>query len=240
MRGLVDLHCHYIPGVDDGVRTLEDSRALLEGLARIGFEKVVATPHIRTAMFENRKAPLEASYAALTRELTGAALPQLGLAAEHYFDDIFWQLFQASEVLPYPGGNAALIEFSYDAIPLRIEHRFFEMNVKGIRPVLAHPERYSPLYQKTDPLDPLLDVGVLALLDVMSLTGKYGRSPKHAAERMLDEGVYYAACSDSHKPSDVAIVEEAIGILVDLVGEEEAHELFSTNPKRILDGTAEP
>lgn len=241
MRGYVDLHCHYIPAIDDGVRTFEEGVRLVTGLSQIGYDTVVATPHIRTAMFENRKPGLEAAFEEferLTADVPG--MPALGLGAEHFFDDVFWQLFADHQSVPYPGGKAALVEFPPDSFPMRVEERFFQMNVRGVRPVLAHPERYAVLFKKTDPLDPLLDVGVLPLLDVMSLTGKYGRKPRKAAERMVEEGAYYAACTDCHRPGDVEIVSEAIDRLRRLVGEDEAYELLAVNPRNILEGTIEP
>ena len=240
MRGYVDLHCHYVPAVDDGVRTFEEGVRLVTGLSSIGYDMVVATPHIRTAMFENRKPGLVAAFEEferLTSDVPG--LPALGLGAEHFFDDVFWQLFVDREALPYPGGKAALVEFPPEAIPMRVEDRFFQMNVRGVRPVLAHPERYAPLWKKTDPLDPLLDIGVLPLLDIMSLTGRYGRKPRRAAERMVEEGAYYAACSDCHRPGDVEVVSEGIERLRRLVGEDEAYELLAINPRNILEGTVE-
>jgi protein-tyrosine phosphatase len=240
VSGYVDLHCHYVPGVDDGVRTLEESVALTTRLRAIGYERVVATPHIRTAMFDNTRAGLEASFATLLRDVEGrAGLPELGLGAEHFFDDVFWQLFESGRALPYPGHKAALVELNERVIPLRLEDRFFEMQVRGVRPVLAHPERYAPLHARSEPIDPLLDAGALPLLDLMSLVGRYGSSPRRAAERMLEEGVYYAACSDSHRPSDVDIVAEAIKRLERLVGKEEAGELLGENPRKILEGTVD-
>ncbi len=240
MSGYVDLHCHYIPNIDDGVRTMEEGLALLGGLAKVGYERVVATPHIRTAMFDNRRPGLERAYAELVDIAGGVpGLPETGLAAEHYCDDVFWQLFTSDQAMPYPGGKAALVELHYEVWPMRLEERFFEMQVRGVRPVLAHPERYSALFRKTDPLDPMLEVGTVALLDVMALVGRYGRASKRAAERMLDEGVYYAACTDAHRPSDVELVAEAITRLRDLVGDEEADELLAENPRRILSGDVE-
>lgn len=240
MSGYVDLHCHYLPGIDDGARTLDEGLRILTGLAKIGYTTVVATPHIRTAMFDNRKPGLERSYAelrAIARDVP--RLPETGLAAEHYCDDVFWQLFCDGQAMPYPGGKAALVEFHYEHWPRRVEDRFFEMQIQGVRPVLAHPERYSALFSTTDPIDPLLEVGTVALLDIMSLVGRYGRRSKHAAERMLDEGVYYAACTDSHRPGDVERVAEAITRLRSLVGAEETEELLAENPRRILSGDVE-
>lgn len=240
MKGYVDLHCHYLPAIDDGVRTFEDGVALCRGLRSIGYDMVVATPHIRTAMFENRKPGLERAFASFRQHTADVPdLPDLGLGAEHYFDDVFWELFMGDQSVPYPGGKAALVEFPSESIPMRVEDRFFEMNVKGIRPVIAHPERYPPLFRKTDPLDPLLDVGGLPQLDLMSLAGRYGRRPRRAAERMLEEGVYFLACSDSHRPGDVETVEQAIGRLREIVGPEEAHELLSVNPRMVLEGTVD-
>jgi len=214
---------------------------LLGRLGALGYEKVIATPHIRTAMFDNRRPGLEAAYQELAELTVGLepALPETGLAAEHYCDDVFWELFTAGEALPYPGGRAALIEFHYEMWPRRMDERCFEMQLAGVRPVIAHPERYAALFSKTDPFDPLLEVGAVALLDLMSLSGRYGRRSRRAAERMLDEGVYYAACTDAHRPADADVVEESIERLRALVGDEETRELLDENPRRILSGDVE-
>lgn len=241
MSGWVDLHCHYLPGIDDGVRTADEGLRVLAGLADLGWSQVIATPHIRTAMFDNRAPGLRRAFDELASIAAGAArMPALGLAAEHYCDDVFWDLFVRGETLPYPGGRAALIEFHYDAWPRNVEHRLFEMMVRGVRPVIAHPERYAALFRETDPLDPLLDVGALTLLDLMSLIGRYGERPRRAAERMLEEGAYDAACTDAHRPDDVAAVARSVERLRELVGREEAELLLGTHPRAILEGTYEP
>jgi protein-tyrosine phosphatase len=238
--GYVDLHCHYLPGIDDGVRTLAEGLALLGGLRELGYATVIATPHIRTAMFDNRKPGLERAFAEMVRVSEGVdGLPALGLGAEHYCDDVFWELFTSGQAVPYPGGKAALVEFHYEVWPQRVEARFFDMQIDGVRPVLAHPERYAALSRRTEPIDPLLEVGCAALLDLMSLVGRYGRRSQRAAERMLEQGVYYAACSDCHRPGDVEKVAAAIERLRALVGDEEADELLSENPRRILSGDVE-
>jgi protein-tyrosine phosphatase len=114
------------------------------------------------------------------------------------------------------------------------------MQVRSVRPVIAHPERYASLFEESDPIDPLLEVGALALLDVMSLVGRYGERPRRAAERMLDEGIYDAACTDAHRPDDVAVVERALARLRELAGKEESTLLLRDHPTEILAGTYEP
>lgn len=240
MRGLVDLHCHYVPGIDDGVRTLEESVALLTGLHEIGFDDVVATPHMRPAMFDNDRAALQGAFAALLPQLEGCAgLPRLSLSAEHYFDDTVFQRLVAGEGLPYPGGHAVLVELHADIFPARLAHRFFDLRRQQLRPVLAHPERYGPVWKDHTLLDPLVDGGTVLLLDVAALDGKYGRKPEQTAMDLLEEGYYYAACSDAHRPEDVPRVLRGIKRLTEIVGIEETEFLLREGPRQILEGRIE-
>jgi protein-tyrosine phosphatase len=241
MQGLVDLHCHYLPAVDDGVRTFDEGVALCQALKRAGYDTVAATPHIRAAMFENRRPDLEQRFerfATAAREAPG--MPELLLGAEHFCDDLFWGLFERDEALPYTGGKAALIELPPDSVPLGLDQRVFRMRVRAVRPVIAHPERYTPLFGSSEPIARVLELGAVALLDLMSLTGKYGRRPRRTAERMLEEDLYFAACSDCHRPDDVAIVLEAIERLGELVGATDAERLLCHGPRAILRGEVEP
>jgi protein-tyrosine phosphatase len=166
-------------------------------------------------------------------------MPATGLAAEHFCDDTFFALIERGDALPYPGGHAALVEFPPERIPLRLEEQFFRMLVRGVRPVIAHPERYVPVWKSSDGLQMLIERGALALLDLMSLVGKYGRRPQRAAEQLLAEGLYYAACSDSHKPDDLEYVERGIERLLALQGPSETELLLADHPRRILDGSVE-
>jgi protein-tyrosine phosphatase len=237
---LCDLHCHYVPSVDDGVRSLDEGRLLCVGLRSLGYETVVATPHIRAGMFENNKADLTEAYSNFVAAVgSEAGMPTTGLAAEHFCDDVFFELLEQGRALPYPGGHAALVEFPPERLPLRVAEQFFRMQVRGIRPVIAHPERYAPIWKSSEPLETLVDRGALALLDLMALTGKYGKRSLRTAEVLLEGGLYYAACSDSHKPDDLELVARGIERLVSLVGEEGAQLLLAEHPRRILDGTVQ-
>lgn len=233
----IDLHCHYVPAVDDGVRTTEEGIALCRGLAGLGYTTLVATPHIRTAMFDNEPAGLAQAHAAFAQTAqTLGDLPALGLAAEHFCDDVFWTRLERGDVLRYPGGHALLIELPPERFPLGLAEGCFQMQVKGVRPVLAHPERYPPLFRSTDAIERLVEMGVVPQLDLMSLGERYGRAPRKAAERMLREGVYGLAATDSHKPEHVEIVAEAISRLHALVGQAYAVRLLAEAPAAILAG----
>lgn len=236
--GWIDLHCHPLPGIDDGARTAQDGAALLAGLRGLGFETVVATPHVRSGVWDNRVESRAAAHEVLEAVMAeagrrGDTLPTLLLAGEHMFDDVLQDLLRRGEALTYPGGGAALVEFPYDSIPIRVELHLWRM-AKTVRPVLAHPERYTPVQQSDERLDELVGAGAWLLLDVMSLVGAYGRRAQAAAERILAAGKYTAACSDAHKPSDVAVVAQGIAALRSARGEAEVHRLLHDGPEKIL------
>jgi protein-tyrosine phosphatase len=247
VRGFVDLHCHWIAGIDDGARTVDASLAMLRGLKEAGFDTVMATPHMRPGMFDNDRAALEAAFAAMRPHLEGdPELPAVHLASEHLFDEVVFGRLVRGEGLPYPDIERAveprrartrrsvLVELPTQVFPARVEHRFFDLSRAGLRPVLAHPERYAPVWKDDTCLDALIDAGAFLLLDVCALVGKYGRASQHAAEKLLDDEAYEAACSDAHRPEDAAVTAEAIAVLEERVGREEAERLLGAGPRGIL------
>ena len=270
MRGFVDLHCHWIAGIDDGVKTPEEGIDLLRRLRAAGFDLVVATPHMRPGMFDNDRPALEHAFASMHPHLVERRdeLPAVHLSSEHFLDDVVFGRLVKGEGLPYPdlaaegphatsgsgsrrgseggGGGGApalpgarrlrgvLVELNPRGFPPQLQHRFFDLGRAGLRPVLAHPERYEPVWKDDRCLDPLLDAGACLLLDVCALVGKYGRASRKAAEKLLDEEAYEAACSDAHRPSDAAVVVEAIEALEKRVGATEAARLLRDGPRGIL------
>jgi protein-tyrosine phosphatase len=237
MSGYIDLHLHFVPSVDDGVRSVEDGIAVCRGLYQLGYRRLVTTPHIRAGMFDNTKQGLETAFAAFASFASKQPdMPEIALSAEHHCDSNFLQLLARDGLVPYPGGNALLLEFPNDMIPVGFEQVVFKLELKGLRPVIAHPERYNALFKRTDPVDRFLDQDVGLQLDLLSLVGKYGRAPEKAAERMLEEGAYLIAATDTHHPDDLPRVAKAIERLRALVGDEEANTLLGENPRRLLSG----
>lgn len=219
---------------------------MLRGLKRAGFDTVMATPHMRPGMFDNDRAGLQAAFERMRPHLAAdPELPAVHLASEHFFDEIVFQRLVQGEGLPYPDVHldmrsskprrrGVLVELPTQTFPARLDRRFFDLGKAGLRPVLAHPERYQPVWKDDTCLDPLLDAGACLLLDVCALVGKYGRASQKAAEKLLDEEAYEAACSDAHRPEDADIVVEAIAALEKRVGAAEAERLLGAGPQGIL------
>lgn len=236
MPGFVDLHCHWIAGIDDGARTPEESLAMLRGLKAIGYERVVATPHMRPGMFDNDVAMLTDAFNKLKPHLENSegALPEIGLASEHYFDDVVFRRLTSGQALPYPGKKAALVELPTQTFPARVHERLLDVKRAGLIVVLAHPERYRPVWENVSVLEPLLDVGVRLQLDICALVGKYGKKAQETAEILIGEEAYEIGSSDAHKPADVEVVAKAIARLTQLVGADETQRLLSTAPRALL------
>src|SRR5262249_21390765 len=138
--GYIDLHCHYVPGIDYGARESVESFAMLRALRAVGFDRVIATLHMRLGMFDNTRADLERAYAdfcqTLGPELTApdTVLPALALSSEHYFDEIVYAWLLSGEALPYPGNRAVLLEFYEIDFPLHVAQRFFDLRRRQLLP----------------------------------------------------------------------------------------------------------
>jgi protein-tyrosine phosphatase len=237
VRGLLDLHCHFVAGIDDGARTSDEGVAMLRALRDAGFDRVIATPHMRPGLFDNEQADLVAAFERMRPALEAeTSLPHVELSSEHYFDDVVYDRLLSGAALPYPGGHAVLLEFYGEAFPRGGEERLFELGRRGLLPVIAHPERYRYLWRSSTLLERLIDGGAAALLDVAALTGKYGGEPQRCARDLLERGLYQAACTDSHRVADVADARAGIAWLEKQYGLEEVEALFRTGPQAILAG----
>jgi protein-tyrosine phosphatase len=237
MSGFVDLHCHFVPGIDDGARTRDEGLELLRRLKRAGFDTAIATPHMRPGLFDNTRDVLLTAFEAFRASMSGEPdIPEIGLSSEHYFDDIVFQRLLEGDGLPYPGGHAVLLEFyDMDFMP-GIALRLFELRRRRLVPVIAHPERYRCFWKSHERLEELVNAGAAALLDVGALIGKYGKEPQKCARRMLEDDLYYAACSDAHRPDDVDEVEAGMKLIEKRYGPDEVTRLFDDGPRDILEG----
>jgi protein-tyrosine phosphatase len=237
MAAYIDLHCHWLPGVDDGAPSVEEGVAMLRGLGKLGFELVIATPHMRPGLFDNDRDALVRRFDEVAPQVANlSSCPRIELSSEHYFDDVVVGQLLADRGLPYPGGRAVLLEFYDMDFPVAIDHKLAELRRHGLLPVIAHPERYQVVGRQPEVLERLLDVGAAALLDIAALTGKYGRRPRRTAEELLEAGLYHAACSDAHRVQDLDEVKRAMELLAKRYGDDEIELLLDDGPRQLLKG----
>ncbi|MDC0708111.1 protein tyrosine phosphatase [Stigmatella sp. ncwal1] len=237
MSGLVDLHCHLLPGVDDGARTLEESLEMARALVDLGFSTVAPSPHARPEyasreVVETRRAEVGA---ALEREGIALALER---NAENLLDDAFLRGLGTPEALMLGAGPYALVELPYKSPVPALLDILFRIRTKGVRPVIAHPERCWEFERKGRAAE-AVRAGALLQMDVGALIGRYGSTAKKVARALLDEGLYALAATDLHGPTEARDwVGRALGELRQQTGERAFGQLFQEHPRRLLAGEA--
>lgn len=202
-----DIHCHVLPGIDDGSPDVETSVDLLEHMQSWGLERVFASPHVTYGTFPNTPQTVGAARTSLQQALDarGSSL-QLGNSAEYRIDDLFMEVLEKGELMTLPG-NILLVENSFMQEPWGLDQLLFELQVKGYRPVLVHPERYSYYYGKKERYKAIHNGGTLFQINLLSLAGHYGRNEKRVAEELIDAGLVDLVGSDLHNARHVEAIE---------------------------------
>ena len=209
-KGFTDWHCHILPGVDDGVPSMDEALAILAEYERLGIEEVWLTPHIMEDI-PNTTAHLRKRFAELQSAYTGSVA--LHLAAENMLDPLFEQRLAAGDLLPLgPDGNRLLVETSYFNPPLDLYGMLERIKSAGYHPVLAHPERY--LYMSPADYRKLKASGIEFQLNLPSLTGLYGKTAQKKAEALHKHGLYDYTATDLHSIRQLeTIISKTISFL---------------------------
>jgi tyrosine-protein phosphatase YwqE len=200
----VDMHSHILPGLDDGAETMQQSLELIRAFKSLGYDKLIATPHIMGDFYKNTPAivltKLEAVRAAVKKEEIDI---QIEAAAEYYLDEWFVELLKADEpLLSFSNGSKGnrylLFEISYINPAPQLTEAVFLMRSAGYRPVLAHPERYLYFYNDFAKLVQLYENGVLFQLNINSLAGYYSKTAQLLAEKLIENKMVNFLGSDCH------------------------------------------
>lgn len=190
---LTDNHCHILPGVDDGVRSEDEALRLLSRYEELGIKKVVFTPHVMEDFPRNNSEFLRAEFLKFKSHYSGGI--ELSLAAEYMLDNKFEMHLSAKDMLTFDG-NYLLVETSYFSPPLNLKAVLQEIASMGYFVVLAHPERYG--YMREEDYLVLKELNVMFQLNLMSLSGFYGKSVQQRAENLLEKGMCNLIGTDIH------------------------------------------
>lgn len=195
LDGFAECHCHLLPAVDDGVRTIEESMSILQAFERAGFKSVWITPHIMEDM-PNTTEHLRRVFGEVKAAYSGPIT--LWLASENMLDNIFEERLKDNDFLPIgPRQDHLLVETSFQAPPSDLEDKLLRLKEAGYFPLLAHPERY--MYMEMEDYEPLLQADIRFQLNLYSLFGMYGPEAEHKAKKLLKKGAYSAVGTDTHR-----------------------------------------
>ena len=234
---MIDLHCHMLPGIDDGAPDREVAVAMARCAAADGITDIACTPHIYPGMYENNRDGILAAIVAFREVLVeeGIALNLVVGADTHLTPDLV-EGIRAGRIPTINDTRYLLFEPPHHVAPPRLEESVFNLIVAGIVPVLTHPERLSWIDTNYDVFGRLVRGGALMQITAGSLTGRFGSNPKYWAERMLDEGLVHLLATDAHHiDKRPPLLAEARDAAAKILGDEEAVHLVLTRPRGILD-----
>jgi protein-tyrosine phosphatase len=236
---MIDIHCHLLPGIDDGARTMAEALDMARAAVDDGIDYAVMTPHLHPGRYENTRSrteePLCEFRAALRKERIAL---EISVAAEVRLAVEILPLLEQDEV-PFlgemDGYRIMLLEFPHSHITHGAENLIQKLLDKKIRPIIAHPERNKEVIRDLAKIEPFVEMGCLLQLTASAVAGHFGKGPHLCARQLLERGLVNVLATDAHnlkgrRPELRAGMQAA----AEIVGEAAAHEMVHENPRAIL------
>ncbi len=208
----VDMHSHLLPALDDGLKTMEDTVSFISRLHDLGYGKLICTPHIIADLHPNSPDTILPRLEEVRAALKEAGIPvQIDAAAEYMVDTDFENSIKNGSPLLTIKDKYILIEMSYVAPSPNMEQVIFQLNMKGLKPIVAHPERYLYYHNEFEKYQRFLDLGCILQVNLLSLSGYYGRNVKQVAEKLIKQKMIQLAGTDMHHTNHLnALLELAV------------------------------
>lgn len=233
---MIDLHCHILPGIDDGAADLEAAVEMAAMAVADGITTAACTPHIMPGVYDNAPKTIRLHVDALQKALREAGIPlQLVVGCDAHMRPDFASALSQDQLLGLNNSRYVLFEPPHHVAPPRLEECLFGIQMAGYVPILTHPERLSWIELRYTLLTHLAKSGVWMQITGSSISGRFGRRPKYWAERMLGEGLVHILASDAHNcASRPPLLAQAHDLATELVGKDEAANLVLTRPAGVL------
>ena len=238
---MIDLHCHLLPGIDDGPETLDEALEMARIAVANGIEAAHVTPHLHVGRWENDLARIAAAVQDYRGALAAAGIPlKIGFAAEVRLDYEIIPMIEAGRV-PFlgelDGYRVMLLEFPHSHVPVGADRFVAWLLAHRVRPLIAHPERNKDIMRAPEKIEPFVDAGCLLQLTADAVAGEFGEVCAERSREFLERGWVSVIASDAHdtveRPPRIAPGRAAAA---KIVGEEEAERLAHGTPLRIVGG----
>jgi len=236
---MIDVHCHLLPGIDDGARTLDEALAMARAATADGIEYAVMTPHLHPGRYENTRSSTEQPLREFRAALKKEQIPlQIGIAAEVHLSDEILPLLELGEV-PFlgqmDGFHILLLEFAHSHIPHGADNLIRKLLDQKIRPLIAHPERNKAVIRDPARIEPFIEMGCYLQLTASSVAGHFGEGPHRCARQLLELDVFTVLATDAHnlkgrRPE----LREGMLAAAEILGQEAAHDLVYKRPLAII------
>lgn len=205
-----DIHSHLIPGIDDGVKTVDEAILLITEFVNLGFKKIITTPHIMSECYPNTYQNIFEGYVKVKEAIIKQKIDvEFAFAAEYYIDPEFEKKIGNEKFLTF-GNNYLLIETSYVNQPENLKEIIFRLLAEKYKPVIAHSERYMYMFDSFNKFKELKETGVLLQLNINSITGVYSPVVKALAQKLIDSNMVDFVGSDVHNKRHMDVMKMCI------------------------------
>lgn len=236
---MIDIHCHLLPGIDDGPLTMDESLALAKHAVERGITHSVVTPHIHPGRWSNEALTIRKSVDAFKKALADKGIPLVvGMSGELRVDLEALQMV-ANHQVPFLGkwgsNYVILIEMPHSHIPTGMPQMIQWLMQRNIRPLIAHPERNKDILRSVDKIQPLVDAGCLFQITAGSIAGRFGSTARDRAVQILEKGIVTVIATDTHnlkrRPPNLDEGRDAAAVIV---GADMANRLVVDNPWKMV------
>ena len=236
---MYDIHCHVLSDVDDGAEDIEDSLEICRACAKEGVRAIIATPHFIEGVSDIEESKVLSQIFLLSQELKSEDIEICVLPGmEVYICPNLLQLYEEGKIIPLNNKNYMLIELPmHDVLPPYLDEILFNLQIKGIRPIIAHPERYSAVIKHPKLVCKLINNGCIIQVNAGSIDGLYGRVVRKSAYTLLNHNMVHVIASDIHSSyRKMSSLKECYKAICNKFGKSKADDLFITNPQLIMNG----
>lgn len=231
----IDIHNHILYGIDDGSKSLEESIEILKQHKEMGFKDIVVTPHyIENSNYVTNNKEKEKILNTLKNKVKGI---NLYIGNEVFINNNLEKLLKQKEISTINNSRYLLIEFPMNQKLKTITDTIYELKIKGIIPIIAHPERYEYVKKDVNIVDEWINEGAILQSNYGSITGVYGETAKKTIKKLLKKDVISILATDIHFPNNeiYKTIEKSRKKIKKIIGEERFKELTILNPKKIIE-----
>jgi protein-tyrosine phosphatase len=240
---MIDIHCHILPGIDDGAKDLQETLEMGKIAVADGITTIVATPHQQNGVYHNSSEVILKNVETVTLALNSARIAlEILPGADVYIDVKTAEKIIRGDLMTINNtGRYFLLEFPAHTVPPNIDKIIFNLLLKNIIPILTHPERIIEVQENPNQVYELVLMGVFSQITAMSLTGGFGRQAEKCAKTLLKHNLAHIIASDAHSvDSRPPVLSEAVQVASRIVGKEYATDMVTTFPHHVIKGESIP
>ena len=236
---MIDIHCHLLPGIDDGARDLNEALAIARAAYENGIRFSIVTPHIHPGRYENSAQTISGSLSRFKVALSKAGIPlKVGMAAEVRLSPEILPMIERDQI-PFlgqlDGYRIMLLEFPHSHIPPGADRLVEKLLAMKVRPVIAHPERNKDVMRKYSKIEPFIEMGCFLQLTASAVAGRFGKKSHKSALQLLGSDAFMMLATDAHDlKGRYPELREGYEAAVELVGRDYARKLVVDNPMAVV------